>query len=325
MGVKFQDYYQTLGVDRSATSKEIQQAFRKLAREYHPDVNKAADAAEKFKTINEAYEVLRDPKKRERYDRLGANYHAGQEFTPPPGWAAGGAPPGGGSFRFRGNPSDFSDFFSAIFGEGFGGFGGFAGGREPLTRRGQDREAELTVTLEEMALGREKTVHLTVEEAQADGQIARTSKEYKVKIPRNVGNGARIRLKGKGGPGTGGGPAGDLFLILRLAEHPVFRIEGSDLVATVRITPWEAMLGAQVEVPTLAGQVRMTIPPGAQTEKRFRLRGKGLPRDDGAGDLYVELRVVVPPSLTEEEKELVEKLAQLSTYNPRERTTAGYH
>jgi len=320
LAVKYKDYYEILGISRTATAKEVQAAFRKLARKFHPDVNKATDAAERFKEINEAYEVLRDPEKRQLYDKLGANWRAGQDFSPPPGWDNGqGSQPGGGApggFRFEGDIGDFSDFFSAIFGGMPGGFSSFS--RDNLRQRaGGDREADLPVTLEEAYRGATKHIQLAVPERRPDGSVDRRVKEYEVKIPRGVQDGAKIRLRGQGSPGLGGGPAGDLYLAVRLAAHPVFCLEGNDLVTDLKATPWEAMLGAKVEVPTMDGKVMMTVPAGAQTGQRFRLRGKGMPRGSGYGDLYALLQIAVPTVLTPEEKALVEKLAALSTFNPR--------
>lgn len=320
MAVKYKDYYKILGIPRTAAAKEVQAAFRRMARKYHPDVNKAADAAERFKEINEAYEVLRDPEKRQLYDKLGANWQAGQDFRPPPGWNGGqwsrqGAG-GPGEFSFGGDFGDFSDFFAAIFGGMPGGFAGFT--RDNLRNRtGADREAELVISLEEAYQGATKNIQLAVPERRPDGGVDRTVKGYDVKIPRGVKEGARIRLRGQGSPGLGGGPPGDLYLEIHLAAHPVFRTEGDDLVMDLKITPWEAMLGAKVEVPTLDGKVMMAVPAGAQTGQRFRLRGKGMPWNGGYGDLYAVVLITVPTRLNPEEKTLVERLAGLSTFNPR--------
>jgi len=314
MAVQFRDYYETLGVSKSATPDEIRSAFRKLARKYHPDVAKDKKAAEeKFKEINEAYEVLSDPEKRQKYDQLGQNWNQPGGFQPPPQW--GGAQPGGGFYRYGGqdggvefefNGTGFSDFFEAFFGGGrgqsaFGGFGQRAAGAE----RGSDVEADIMVPLEEALHGSKRTVSLR----RAGSNKVET---YQVKIPRGVREGQRIRLAGQGEPGERGGKSGDLFLRVRLARHPDFTVEGSDLIHEVKIAPWQAVLGAELTVPTLEGNVRLKIPPGTQPGQRFRLRERGLPTSSGKrGDLYVEVQLAIPRKVTEKEKEIWSELAKL--------------
>ncbi len=314
MAVQFRDYYETLGVSKSATPDEIRSAFRKLARKYHPDVAKDKKAAEeKFKEINEAYEVLSDPEKRQKYDQLGQNWNQPGGFQPPPQW--GGAQPGGGFYRHGGqdggvefefNGTGFSDFFEAFFGGGrgqsaFGGFGQRAAGAE----RGSDVEADIMVPLEEALHGSKRTVSLR----RAGSNKVET---YQVKIPRGVREGQRIRLAGQGEPGERGGKSGDLFLRVRLARHPDFTVEGSDLIHEVKIAPWQAVLGAELTVPTLEGNVRLKIPPGTQPGQRFRLRERGLPTSSGKrGDLYVEAQLAIPKKVTEKEKEIWSELAKL--------------
>jgi len=314
MAVQFRDYYETLGVSKSATTDEIRSAFRKLARKYHPDVAKDKKAAEeKFKEINEAYEVLSDPEKRQKYDQLGQNWNQPGGFQPPPQW--GGAQPGGGFYRygredggveFEFNGTGFSDFFEAFFGGGrgqsaFGGFGQRAAGAE----RGSDVEADIMVPLEEVLQGSKRTVSLR----RAGSNKVET---YQVKIPRGVREGQRIRLAGQGEPGERGGKSGDLFLRVRLARHPDFTVEGSDLIHEVKIAPWQAVLGAELTVPTLEGNVRLKIPPGTQPGQRFRLRERGLPTSSGKrGDLYVEVQLAIPRKVTEKEKEIWSELAKL--------------
>lgn len=323
MAVTFQDYYQTLGVNRTASQDEIRRAYRKLARKYHPDVNKAKDAEEKFKQANEAYEVLKDPEKRKLYDKLGANWKAGQEFRPPPGWEDvrfefGGAPgaeefdPGGG----------FSDFFEMLFGGRRATVrGGGAGGRAAKaawSMPGQDHEAEITVRLEDSYYGATRTITLQGQEVDEQGRLRPTSHTYEVHIPAGVTDGSRIRLAGKGGPGIGGGSPGDLFLKVRIEPHPRFRVDGYDLQVSVPVTPWEAALGATVEVPVIEGTANLKIPPGIQSGQKLRLRGKGLPRrDDGRGDLFAVVKIVVPKTLTERERELFAEMARVSGFNPR--------
>src|SRR5438270_7157522 len=313
MPVQFRDYYETLGVSKTATEEEIRAAFRKLARKHHPDVAKDKKAAEeKFKQINEAYEVLGDPEKRKKYDQLGADWNQPGGFQPPPGW--GGQQPGGGFYRsgddggiqFEFGGTGFSDFFEAFFGGGRGrsAFSGF-GGRQATAERGSDVEADIMVTLEEALHGSTRTVSL---------RRAGSNKveSYQVKIPRGVHEGQRIRLAGQGEAGARGGKSGDLFLRVRLARHPDFSVEGSDLIHEVKIEPWRAVLGSELQVPTLEGSVRLKLPPGTQPGQRFRLRGHGLPTAAGArGDLFVVPQIQVPKKLTEREREIWKQLAEL--------------
>jgi len=313
MAVQFRDYYETLGVSKTASEDEIRSAFRKLARKYHPDVAKDKKTAEeKFKQINEAYEVLSDPEKRRKYDQLGENWNQPGGFQPPPQW--GGGRPGGfrwgsgenGGVEFEFGGTGFSDFFEAFFGGGRGrsAFGGF-GQRGTMAERGSDVEADIMVTLEEALHGSTRQVSLR----RAGSKKTET---YQVKIPRGVREGQRIRLAGQGEAGERGGKSGDLFLRVRLARHPDFSVEGSDLVHEVKIAPWQATLGDQLIVPTLEGSARLKLPPGTQGGQRFRLRGRGLPGVSGQrGDLYVVAQISVPKKLSEREREIWEQLAQL--------------
>ena len=314
MPVQFRDYYETLGVSKTATEDEIRSAFRKLARKYHPDVAKdKKEAEEKFKQINEAYEVLSDPEKRKKYDQLGASWNQPGGFQPPPDW--GGQQPGGGFYRygtgdggveFEFGGTGFSDFFEAFFGGGRSraGFGGF-GRAQPEAERGSDVEADIMVPLEEALNGATRTVSLR----RAGSEKVET---YQVKIPRGVREGQRIRLAGQGEAGERGGKSGDLFLRVRLAKHPDFRVEGSDLVHEDRIYPWQAVLGTELQVSTVEGDVRLKVPAGTKSGQRFRLRGRGLPTASGTrGDLYVEVQVEVPKKITQRERELWTELARL--------------
>jgi len=302
----YQDYYEILGVPRTATPEEIRTAFRKKAREYHPDVAKdKVKGAEKFKEVNEAYEVLSDPAKRAKYDQMGKE-------TPGGGFAWQGAPGPGGSpdmeeFQFGG--TGYSDFFEHLFG-GMGGGGGFRGpGGRRMARRGSDIEGDLMVTLEEALRGSTREVTL-----QRGGGKMET---YRVKIPAGVREGQRIRLAGKGESGRSGGESGDLYLRVRLARHPDLRVEGSDLYADLEVAPWEAVLGASVPVPTLDGSVTLKVPGGSTAGQKLRLRGQGLPREDGSrGDLYAVLEIAVPPEIGSEEKKLWEQLARESRWHP---------
>src|SRR5438067_6768007 len=314
MPVQFRNYYETLGVSKTASEEEIRTAVRKLARKYHPDVAKdKAAAEEKFKQINEAYEVLSDPEKRKKYDQLGADWNQPGGFQPPPGWGA--QQPGGGFYQYGGTDggvefefggTGFSDFFEAFFGSGRGrsAFGGF-GGRPATTERGSDVEADIMVTLEEALHGSTRTVSLR----RAGSNKVET---YQVRIPRGVHEGQRIRLAGQGEAGVRGGKSGDLFLRVRLAKHPDFLVEGSDLIHEVKIAPWQAVLGTELKVPTLEAKVRLKIPPGTQGGQRFRLREQGLPSISGKrGDLYVVVQINIPKKLSEREREIWSQLAKL--------------
>lgn len=340
MSVQFEDYYKVLGVPRTASKEEIQRAFRALARKYHPDLNSAPDAEERFKQINEAYEVLKDPEKRQQYDLLGENWKAGDQFRPPPGWGGGFGGPGGVRFDMRGGPGGedlggFSDFFKMFFGQqmasgspggpggagpaGFGGFGGpgagpagFGGGpRGARPAQGKNREQDLTVTLEEVYQGARKTIQIPSPGGPPEA--------ITVRIPAGITDGKAIRLAGKGDPGFGGAPAGDLLLRVRIAAHPRFEVDELDLSTVVGIAPWEAALGARVNVPTLDGEVVLRIPAGVDSGTRMRLRGKGLPGPGGTrGDLYAELQLRVPPADSDEVRALYERLRDLNPdFDPR--------
>ncbi len=320
MAVQFRDYYETLGVSKTATDDEIKSAFRKLARKFHPDVAKDKKGAEeKFKQINEAYEVLSDKEKRAKYDQLGADWNQPGGFQPPPNWGpqrrgGGGMPFGtgdGGGVEFEFGGTGFSDFFEAFFGGGRGqsAFGGGTAGefgrRGPEAQRGSDVEADIMVTLEEALHGSKRTVSLR---RTSNGKV----ETYQVKIPRGVHEGQRIRLAGQGEAGARGGTSGDLFLRVRLARHPDFSVEGSDLVHELEIAPWQAVLGAELQVPTLEETRRLKISPGTQGGQRFRLRERGLPNASGTrGDLYVMTVIRTPKKVTERERELWTQLAQL--------------
>jgi curved DNA-binding protein len=342
MAVKYQDYYETLGVSRDASQEQIHAAYRKLARKYHPDINKSSDAEDKFKRIGEAYEVLRDPEKRKRYDALGDNWKAGQDFSPPPGWdffnfGAGGRPrtgarsgagPGGEGYSFRifdgfgDSPfSGFSDFFETLFGGGMGGAGGGAASGRGRGRaqalRGQDQEADLTIPLEEAYHGTKRSVTLESVDA-ASGRPTGETKTLEVKIPPGTTDGQRLRLRGQGGPAPGGGTAGDLYLRVRVATHPTFRLNGTDLELEAPVTPWEAALGARIDVPIIGGRASVKLQPGTQSGQRLRLKGKGFPKKSGGhGDLYVRIRIEVPKSLSTKERQLFEELANSSKFSPR--------
>ena len=318
MPVQFRDYYQTLGVSKTASEDDIKSAFRKLARKYHPDVAKDKKTAEeKFKEINEAYEVLGDPEKRRKYDELGAGWDQ-PGGPPPPQWGREGRTPGGQDYEFNFGGTGFSDFFEAFFGRSGGG-GGFAGARAPggggYSQRGGDIEGDIMVTLEEAMQGSVRPVTLR-RTNPING--ATETETFQVKIPAGIHEGQRIRLAGQGDAGIGKGAAGDLYLRVRLAKHPDFRVEGSDLYRDVDLAPWEAVLGATVRIGTLQGEVSIKVPAGATAGQRLRLRGQGLPSREGRGDLYAVLAIQVPKKIDETERKLWEELAKQSTFRPRE-------
>jgi curved DNA-binding protein len=327
MAVKYRDYYEILGIKREAGKDEVQRAYRKLARKYHPDVNKASDAEDKFKEINEAYEVLKDPEKRKMYDQLGPNWRSGQEFRPPPGWETqfdfgkGGAQQA--EFQW-GGPGGFSDFFESLFGGG--GFrqahrdaapGGF--GRGAVWRQaGADHETTIRISLEEAFRGGTKPIVLQSQVINPKGQLEVQERRYDVRIPPGILPGQRIRLTGQGAEGTGGGPRGDLYLKVEIEPHPVFTLNGRDLHMEAPVSPWEAVLGSEVRLTTISGNIDLKIPPGTQSARKLRLRGKGMPNPKGApGDLYVTVVVKVPTHPSDKERELFEELRKNSGFNPR--------
>jgi len=314
-GMQFKDYYQTLGVAKTASQDEIKSAFRKLARTHHPDMVKPkerAAASERFKEINEAYEVLGDPEKRRQYDTLGADWQRGGA-QPPPGWHQGAAgarrqhPAGAGrgaeDFEFNFGGTGFSDFFEAFFGSGGRQANPFASGRAAGTKRGVDVEADLMVPLEEALHGARRKISF-----QRQGVKPQT---YEVTIPAGVREGQRIRLSGQGEAGIQGGPAGDLYLNVRLAPHPDFQVDGADLNYDAQLPPWRLALGGEVAVPTMEGTAKLKIPPGSQPGQRFRLKGRGMPKPGGGrGDLYVVISVEIPKMLTPKQAELWQALAE---------------
>jgi len=305
VALKFRDYYEVLGVPRTATPDEIKRAYRQLARKHHPDLQGAADraaASERFKEINEANEVLSDPEKRARYDALGAGWKSGMDFTPPAG-----APTGGGFEGFQGF-GDFSDFFASLFGGGPG-----RGGREGvrIVIPGNDVEAELPVTLEELLRSSRRRISL-------DG-----GRSLEVEIPTGMREGTVLRLAGQGEPGMGGGPPGDLYLRLRLVPHSQYRVEGDDMEMDLPLWPWQAVLGAEVRIETPDGEVTLKVPAATQDRRRLRLRGRGLPRADGTrGDLHARVRIVVPEKPSAAEREAYEALRRHAS-GPPDRPAGG--
>jgi curved DNA-binding protein len=306
--MKYKDYYKILGVERSASAEDIKKAYRKLAHKYHPDVSRAADAKEKFQEIGEAYDTLKNPDKRAAYDQLGSGFRPGQDFRPPPDW---NREFGDGQFSF--DDMDLADLFASLSGgrRGRGGDGTF-----PLP--GQDYEVDAGITLEQAARGTEIEVNLAAPEPDASGHMRRVPRTFKARIAKGATEGQRLRLPGKGGRGLHGGRDGDLYLNIHLLPHPLFRASGHDLYLDLPLAPWEAVLGATVEVPTLEEKVRLKIPAGTRSGQQLRLSGRGLPRPrEGRGDLYAVVHIAVPAALGERERALYKQLAEASGFDPR--------
>lgn len=315
------DYYEVLGVPRNADAQTIQQAFRKLARRHHPDVNHDPAAEDRFKEINEAYQVLSDPETRARYDRFGPDFRQIPEDYDEQVAAARRARSGGFRRGRRGDGPVGEDFGGPGFADpGFGGsgvdfedlFGGMFGGRGAGRVAGADQVADLVLTVEEAYRGGRRK--LTI-----GGQGE--ARDYEVNVPAGVVDGQRIRLAGQGGRGFGDGPSGDLFLAVRIAPHPRYRLSGRDITVDLPVTPWEAALGATVPVATPGGPAKVVVPPGSSSSRKLRLRGEGMPNPKGSpGDLYAEVQIMVPPTLTDRERELFEQLSTVSAFDPRSRT-----
>jgi curved DNA-binding protein len=326
--MEYRDYYQIMGVARTASADEIKKSYRRLARKYHPDVSKEKDAEKKFKEVQEAYEVLKDPEKRAAYDQLGSDYKQGQQFRPPPDWGSG--------FEFRGGPRQgraraggaqteetfedaegFSDFFSSLFGaRGFGGGGAGAGFGGAGARAARDHHARVDIDLEEAYSGTTRTLELKRPDLKSDGTLDLKTHTVKVTIPAGVTEGQLIRLAGQGEHSANGGKPGDLYLEVHMKPNRLFTLDGRDVTLTLPIAPWESALGATVTVPTLGGGVDMRIPPNSQSGQKLRLRGRGLPGQT-PGDQFVQLKVVVPPASTPEAKAVFEEMKQKLNFNPR--------
>ncbi|HET8608343.1 MAG TPA: DnaJ C-terminal domain-containing protein [Burkholderiales bacterium] len=317
--MKYQDYYKILGVERNASADDIKKAYRRLARKYHPDVSKEKDAEERFKEVGEAYEVLKDPEKRAAYDNLGSSYQPGQDFRPPPDWEQQYA--SGQQFSDAGfSEADLAEFLAQMFGGRHAAGGPRTRGAQ-FAMRGEDYEAAIDLTLDEANHGTEAELHLQVPEVDTQGRLTRQAKTIRVRIPKGVTDGQRMRVPGKGGPGMNGGPSGALYLSIHLKPHPLFKPHGHDLYIDVPIAPWEAALGTSAEVPTLDGRVRVKIPAGARSGQKLRIAGRGLPKpgNASAGDLYALLQIAVPQALSEAERGLYERLRDASDFNPRKR------
>lgn len=292
--MEYKDYYQILGVSRDVSKDELKKAYRKLARKYHPDVSKEANAEAKFKEVGEAYEVLKDAEKRAQYDRFGSNYQNGQSFTPPPGWGQQGASSSHGNF---------SSFFESMFGGGAG-----MGGDDGFFAQGEDVNAKITISLEEAFNGSKKTLRRPNGSTQTG--------TLNVKIPSGITSGKKIRLSGQGKSGMGG-KAGDLYLAVQIAAHLHYRLDNKDVILDLPIAPWEAALGAKVTVPTLAGKINLTIPAGAKSGQKMRLKGRGLPGKE-PGDQFVVIQIMTPPADTDEAKEFYQQMSEELSFNPRE-------
>lgn len=308
----YKDYYKVMGVARDAKPDELKRVYRRLARKYHPDVSKEPNAEARFKEVQEAYEVLKDPEKRAAYDQLGSQWRPGQQFTPPPDW--------GRDFEFSTShggreDSGFSDFFSSLFGarsafrEQRGGYGGFASA-------GEDHAAKIQIDLEDAFRGGPQTIELKSPQLDEHGRVTVKPRTLKVTIPAGVIEGQKIRLARQGSPGTGGGPAGDLYLEIGFKPHPLYQAEGRDITLTLPVAPWEAALGATVQTPTLAGPVELRIPPNAKAGQKLRLKGRGLPGPT-PGDQYVLLKIVLPPADTSQAREFYERMQKELPFDPR--------
>lgn len=306
--MKYKDYYSILGVDKGASAEEIKKAYRKLAHKYHPDVSKDIKGEEKFKEVAEAYATLKDAEKRAAYDQLGS-YQSGQEFQPPPNWGK-----GFDQTQFSYDDIDLSDLFAS-----------FTSGRQHTKQQrgnipipGQDYEVTAQISLEDAYRGTLVDLNLSVPEYDSHGRLHRLPKTFRARIPKGVTDGQRLRLRGKGGKGLNGGRDGDLYLNIALQPHGLFRVSGHDLYIDLPLTPWEAVLGASVEVPTLGGLVLLKIAPGTHAGQKLRLAKRGLPKEKGgAGYLFAIVQIVVPTVLSEHERSLFQKLAESSTFNPR--------
>ena len=304
--MKYKDYYSILGVERTAAADEIKKAYRKLAQKYHPDVSKDPQGEEKFKEVAEAYDTLKNPEKRAAYDQLG-QYRPGQDFEPPPDW---GRQHGDSHFSFE--DIDLGDLFASMGGHQR------AGGGAHFRMPGEDYEVTAHISLEEAYTGTDVELSLAVPEADAQGRLKRVPRTFKVKIPKGAADGQRLRLAGRGGKGINGGRDGDLYINVALHPHPLYRVSGHDLYIDLPLAPWEAVLGASVEVPTLGGVVRLKVPPNTHAGQQLRLGGRGLATPGGrSGDLFAIAQIVVPTAAGTRERELYGELGKSSTFNPR--------
>jgi len=312
----FKDYYEIIGVKKDATQAEIKRAYKKLARKYHPDVSKEANAEVRFKELGEAYEALKDPEKRAAYDQLGQNWKAGQDFNPPPDWDAGFEFNGGGFTG--GNDADYSDFFESLFGQGFRSGGQRHAGQQQggYQVRGEDHHAKVFIDLEDAYQGATRSIVLQSPEIDSGGHVINKQRTLNVKIPKGVKQGQRIRLSGQGSSGMGAAPAGDLYLEIEFNPHSIYHVQGHDVYLDVPVAPWEAALGASIKVPTPTGTVDLKIAEGTPNGRKMRLKAKGIPAVT-AGDLYVIIQITLPPADTDKARKLYKKMQQELSYNPR--------
>lgn len=320
--MEYKDYYDIMGVDKKATEADIKRAYRKLARKYHPDVSKEADAEVKFKEVGEAYEVLKDKEKRAAYDQLGSNWNAQQDFNPPPGWDSGGFDFGGGRSGAAGaghgagfgggQNEDFSDFFESLFGQGRSS----GNRRRGFQMQGEDNHAKILIDLEDSFNGASRSISLQMPETGPDGRVTNRTRTLKVSIPKGIKQGQQIRLSGQGAAGQGGGKKGDLYLEVDFNQHRHYRVEGADVYLELPLAPWEAALGAKVKVPTPAGAIDLKIPADSPSGKKLRLKGRGIPAKT-PGDLYVVVQIVLPPANDEKTRKLYEQMRDDIVFNPR--------
>ena len=313
--MEYKDYYKIMGVKRDATQDEIKRAYRKLARKFHPDVSKEANAETKFKELGEAYEVLKDPEKRTAYDQLGSQWKSGQDFRPPPGWDAG--------FEFRDFANEgmgaggFSDFFETLFGGAAGRRGtGRPHARRDFRIRGEDHHARVIIDLGDSYKGASRSITLQVPQMDEHGRDGTRARTLNVRIPKGIRQGQQIRLAGQGGAGAGGGEAGDLYLEVEFDPRGHYRVEGADVFLDLPVAPWEAALGATVKVPTPSGAVDLKVPPNSQAGKKLRLKGRGIPAPQ-PGDLYVVLQIALPPADTDGRRRAYERMKEDFEFNPR--------
>lgn len=320
--MEFKDYYQLLGLARNASADDIKKSYRKLARKYHPDVSKESDAEARFKEIGEAYEVLKDPEKRAAYDRLGANWQAGQDFQPPPDWNAGFETPGRGTAGPGPGSDDYSDFFETLFRQGFAGAGsgrGDPGARGQFHAHGEDHHARIQIEIEDAYRGATRSLSLRLPQIDAEGRVTMRERTIEFTVPKGVRAGQHIRLAGQGGPAIGQGKPGDLFLEVAFNPHARYRVDQRDVYLDLPVAPWEAALGAQIEVPTPAGSVELTIPAGSVAGRKLRVRGRGIP---GAtpGDFYFVLQIALPPADAQAARDAYTAMqSQFKDFRPRAR------